>query len=65
MPQTVSEQIYARFFENLAVREDVKPETVAALQALHARDRLTNGRDLVKLVKDIEKRHAHDQDADG
>jgi len=30
MSQTVSEQIYARFFENLAVRGDVKPETVAA-----------------------------------
>ncbi len=27
MPQTVSEHIYARFFENLAAREDVKPET--------------------------------------
>lgn len=65
MLQTVSQQIYNKFFENLASLETVRPETLAALQALYARDRLNNGRDLAKLARDIEKRHAHDQDADG
>lgn len=65
MPQTVSQQIYAKFFENLASQEAVRPETIAALKALHARNHLSNGRDIAKLVQEIEERHAHDQNADG
>lgn len=65
MSQTVSQYIYAKFFENLASLRAVKPGTLAALKALHVRHRLANGRDLAKLVQEIETRYAHDQDADG
>lgn len=65
MPQTVSQLIYAKFFENLASLETVKPETIAALKALHASNHLANARDLAKLVQEIEERYAHDQNVDG
>ena len=65
MPQTVSQQIYIKFFEDLASLDVVKPETIAALKALYASNRLGNGRDLASLVRGMEERYAHDQNADG
>ena len=65
MPQTVSQQIYARFFEELASLDGVKPETIAALKTLQANNRLGRSRDLANLVRGMEERYARDQDTDG
>ena len=65
MPQTVSEKIYEAFFANLAQHEDVRPETIEGLNALHAADRIADSRHLARIVQEIRNRHGQAEDADG
>lgn len=65
MPQTISQHICSYFFESLTYIEAITPETIEALKALHMNNRLANGRELAKLVQEIEERYAHHQDANG
>ncbi len=64
MAQSISARIYEAFFETLSETRDVGPETVKALLQLYRAGRLDNKQQLKRLVQEVEKRHAQDQDAD-
>ncbi len=65
MPETtVSQKIYSAFFTRLGELAEIKQETIAELQVLHKAGRLANKRRIARLVQNMERRHAEDQDVE-
>ena len=64
MSQSISGLIYEAFFERLAMRPDVKPETIQALKDLYVNNQITNKTRLAQLAQEMEFRHAEDQNTD-
>jgi len=62
MEQGVSARIYEAFFAKLSILQNVSPGTVASLRRLYNAGRLTSKQELGRLVQEMEKRHAQDQD---
>ena len=64
MPQSVSEIIYQAFFDRLAEKSAVKADTIQALIALYESQQLSNKQSLARLAREMETRHAQDQNSD-
>lgn len=62
--QTISEKIFETFFSKLTEVENVKPETIESLRTLYQTNQLANKGHVTRLVRDMERRHAQDQNTD-
>lgn len=61
MPDSVSDLIFDIFFEKLAAKENINPETIVTLKQLYREGRLANKNSLTQMAEEMEARHAESQ----